>query len=85
MTFSRRSFQYTAPTFWNELPIKLRHRHLINSFKSILKTYTVSFLSSLFTFYVKHHRTTQLHAVLYKLTLLLLLLLLLLLHNYTHL
>ncbi len=38
-TLGARSFRYTGPVLWNELPIHIRNAENVNNFKSMLKTY----------------------------------------------
>ena len=46
VTLGDRAFKAVAPTLWNELPIHIRNRKSLNSFKNLLKThlFKLSFL-----------------------------------------
>jgi len=44
--FSRRSFSFSAPTIWNELPAAIREANTLNTFKRHLKTHLTSLTSS---------------------------------------
>jgi len=40
--FSRRSFSFSAPTIWNELPAAIRESNTLDTFKRRLKTHLTS-------------------------------------------
>ena len=39
MSYGRRSFAIAGPSFWNSLPVDLRHSSSLTEFKSKLKTH----------------------------------------------
>jgi len=42
ISFGKRSFSFSSPTIWNELPVAIRESNTLDTFKRRLKTHLTS-------------------------------------------